>query len=92
MTPSFEKLRQLMYEEAPFRGAWYSAVMTITAEGKFDTEFEYEQKPKFDYMPVPEAFAQDFEHFPRNEESTPDWLKEIVQQFGLSYHEPEPLS
>lgn len=92
VTPSFERLRQLMYNEAPFRGAWYTAVMTITSEGKFDTEFEYEQKPKFDHMPVPEAFAQDFAHFPRNEESTPDWLKEIVEKHGLSYHEPEPLS
>ncbi|MCB2409394.1 immunity protein YezG family protein [Hymenobacter lucidus] len=91
-TPSFEKLRQLMYDEAPFRGAWYTAVMTITHDGKFNTEFEYEEKPKFDHMPVPEAFAQDFERFPRNEESTPDWLKDIVQQSGLHYHKPEPLA
>lgn len=90
-TPSFERLRQLMYDEAPFRGAWYTAVMTITHDGKFNTEFEYEEKPKFDHLPVPEAFAQDFAHFPRNEESTPDWLKEIVQQHDLAYHTPEPL-
>ena len=91
VSPSFERLRQLMYEEAPYRGAWYTAVMTITSDGKFATEFEYEEKPKFKYSPVSEAFAQDFEHFPRNEESTPDWLKQIVEQHGLSYHEPEPL-
>ncbi len=91
-TPSFERLRQLMYNEAPFRGAWYTAVMTITKAGKFDTEFEYEKKPQFDYMPVDEAFAQDFEHFPRNEESTPAWLKEIVEKHGLTYHEPKPLA
>jgi hypothetical protein len=90
-TPSFELLRQLMYNEAPFRGAWYTAVMTITKAGKFDTEFEYEEKPQFDYMPVDDAFAQDFEQFPRYEESTPEWLKEIVQKHGLRYHEPEPL-
>lgn len=87
---SFETLRQLMYNEAPFRGAWYTAVMTVTDKGKFDTDFEYEEKPRFDYMPVDEAFAQDFEHFPRNKESTPDWLKAIVQKYGLAYHEPEP--
>jgi hypothetical protein len=91
-TPSFERLRQLMYEQAPFRGAWYTAVMTISPDGKFDTEFDYDQKPQFDYMPVDEAFAQDFEQFPRNEESTPDWLKQIVQQHGLRYHEAEPLA
>ena len=91
-SPSFEKLRQLMYNEAPFRGAWYTAVMTVTSVGKFDMEFEYEAKPKFKYLPVDEAFAQDFQHFPRNEESTPDWLKEIVQKHGLKYHEPEPLA
>lgn len=91
-TPSFERLRQLMYNEAPFRGAWYTAVMTITKEGTFNTEFDYDQKADFDYMPVEEAFAQDFEHFPRNEESTPEWLKEIVQKHGLKYHEPEPLA
>jgi len=89
---SFEKLRQLMYNEAPFRGAWYTAVMTISQEGKFDTEFEYNQKPAFDHKPVPKAYALDFQHFPRNEAITPDWLKEIVQQHGLAYHEPEPLA
>ena len=91
-TPSFERLRQLMYNEAPFRGAWYTAVMTVTHDGKFDTDFEYEEKPAFDFMPVDKAFAQDFEHFPRTEESTPEWLKEIVQAHGLQYHEPEPLA
>lgn len=91
-SPSFEKLRQLMYDEAPFRGAWYTAVMTITSAGKFDTEFEYEAKPKFKYPPVDEAFAQDFQHFPRNEGSTPEWLKGIVQKHGLAYHEPESLA
>ncbi|UOQ74803.1 immunity protein YezG family protein [Hymenobacter cellulosilyticus] len=92
ITPSFERLRQLMYDEAPFRGAWYTAVMTITPDGKFETEFDYEQKPAFDYEASAEEYSVDFEHFPRNEKSTPEWLKEIVQQFGLSYHEPEPLS
>jgi hypothetical protein len=87
VTPSFERLRQLMYEQAPFRGAWYTAVMKITADGDFDTEFEYDEKPAFDHLSVGEAFAQDFEHFPRNEASTPDWLKPVVQQFGLAYPE-----
>ncbi|MCB2409396.1 hypothetical protein [Hymenobacter lucidus] len=91
-TPSFERLRQLMYDEAPFRGAWYTAVMRISENGEFDTEFDYEQKPAFDYEASPEEYSVDFEHFPRNEESTPDWLKDIVQQFGLHYHEPEPLA
>ena len=89
---SFEKLRQLMYDQAPFRGAWYTAVMTITSNGKFDTEFEYDNKPAFDYESEDEGYVRDFQHFPRNEDSTPDWLKEIVQQHGLAYHEPEPLS
>jgi hypothetical protein len=88
---SFEKLRQLMYNEAPFRGAWYTAVMSITDQGRFDTDFEYEERPKFDHKPVEEAYVLDFQHFPRNEESTPAWLKEIVQKHGLKYHVPEPL-
>jgi hypothetical protein len=92
VTPSFEKLRQLMYNEAPFRGAWYTAVMTINNGGKFETKFDYDNKPAFDYDSDDDEYARDFKHFPRNEESTPDWLKAIVQQFGLQYHEPEPLS
>lgn len=92
VTPSFERLRQLMYNEAPFRGAWYTAVMTITSAGKFDTEFDYDNKPAFDYDSEDEGYARDFEHFPRNEESTPEWLKEIVQKYGLEYHQPEPLA
>ncbi|WP_052732877.1 immunity protein YezG family protein [Hymenobacter terrenus] len=91
-TPSFERLRQLMYNEAPFRGAWYTAVMTITNDGKFDTEFDYDKKPSFDYESEDAEYAKDFEHFPRNEESTPDWLKDIVQKHELKYHEAEPLA
>lgn len=90
--PSFEKLRQLMYNEAPFRGAWYTAIMKIIDQGKFDTDFDYGNKPKFDHEPVEEAYVLDFQQFPRNEESTPEWLKEIVQRHGLQYHAPEPLS
>jgi Protein of unknown function, DUF600 len=91
-TPSFQALRRLMYNEAPFRGAWYMAIMTITNAGKFDTEFDYDNKPDFKYESDDEGYAKDFEHFPRNEESTPDWLKEIVRKYGLKYHEPEPLA
>ncbi|HEX8350372.1 MAG TPA: immunity protein YezG family protein, partial [Hymenobacter sp.] len=90
-TPTFERLRQLMFNEAPFRGAWYTAVMTITHDGKFDTEFDYDNKPSFEYTSEDGEYAQDFEHFPRNEESTPDWLRLIVQQHGLKYHIPELL-
>ena len=91
-TPSFERLRQLMYDEAPFRGAWYTAVMTIAKDGQFTTEFDYDNRPVFDYEQEDEGYARDFTHFPRNEESTPDWLKAIVQQYGLTYHIPEQLN
>jgi len=91
-TPSFERLRELMYDEAPFRGAWYTAVMTITRTGQFNTEFDYDTKPAFDYEQEDEGYAKDFERFPRNEESTPAWLQAIVQAHGLAYHIPEALS
>ena len=92
VTPSFERLRQLMYNEAPFRGAWYTAVMTVTHDSKFTTDFDYDNKPEFKYESGDDEYARDFEHFPRNEESTPEWLKEIVRKHGLQYHEPEPLT
>ena len=92
VTPSFERLRQLMYNEAPFRGAWYTAVMTITHDGKFTTDFEYDKKPVFRYESSDEEYVRDFRHFPRNEASTPEWLKEIVRKHGLVYHEPAPLA
>lgn len=67
-------------------------MLTVNHDGKFDTEFEHEQQPAFDHKPVPKAYALDLQYFKCNEESTPDWLKEIVQQHGLAYHEPEPLA
>ncbi len=65
-TPSFERLRHLMYNEAPFRGAWYTATMTITDDGKLDTEFDYDNKPEQEYKSEDAEYARDFEHFPRN--------------------------
>ncbi len=88
-TPSFEQLRRLMHGEAPFKGAWYTAELRITRNGDFNIEFEYDE-PSFSIDVPEEDFVADFQEFPRDEESTPPWLKEIVQRNGLAYHPKTP--
>ncbi|MFA6059908.1 MAG: immunity protein YezG family protein [Taibaiella sp.] len=73
-----KSLREEFYKLSPNKGAWYTAYFTIDNSGKFSTQFDYDNKPEFKYTPDKEKFIDDLKTFPRDESSTPQWLKEIV--------------
>ncbi len=47
--------------------AWYTAVFTLTPDGKFKFDFDYDHLPAFDIMPDPEDWLDEFKHYPRPE-------------------------
>lgn len=79
LTFLFMDLRKAMYDAAPDKGAWYTAKITVDSEGKFKTNFDYDNKPAFKYEPSADKFAHDLETFPREEGLVPAWLKDIVK-------------
>jgi hypothetical protein len=74
----FIQLRKEMYALTPGKGAWYNATMTLTEEGKFKMQYDYDNKPNFEMIPDDEEYIIDTKEFPRDGSSTPAWLSEIV--------------
>lgn len=79
LTFLFMDLRKAMYEQAPGKGAWYTGKVVVNNEGKFDTSFDYDNKPAFMYEPSKEKYAHDLATFPREEQLVPVWLKELIK-------------
>ena len=78
ITMKIKKLREDMYQSAPNKGAWFSAMFTISNNGKFQTFFDYDEKPEFKYEPSTDKFIDDLKTFPREEKLIPEWLKEKI--------------
>lgn len=75
------QLREVMYEEG--RGTWYTIEMEISRDGEVTTRFNYEDKPEFAPVPPsPLSFVEDHNHFPRDLEHRPAWLREILDTHG----------
>jgi hypothetical protein len=73
----FETLRLQMYQ--PGKGAWLTARVAITPEGRFSTDFDYETEPAWSIPVNVEIYAADLAEFPREDQYIPDWLREKVQ-------------
>lgn len=71
MILAFKRLRELMASQG--RGAWFSAVLTATAEGKCTFDFNYDARPDWTVNPSAESYIADLEKFPRPAELVPDW-------------------
>ncbi|MGW6280264.1 hypothetical protein [Kribbella sp. NPDC055071] len=69
----FETLRRQMYQ--PGKGAWLTARLTITPDGHFETDFDYDHEPAWS-MPVDDdIYAADLAEFPREDQYIPGWLR-----------------
>lgn len=77
VTMKLKKLREEMYVLSPGKGAWYTAMFTVTSSGKFESVFDYDNKPDFTYEPSKDKYIDDLRVFPREEGLTPQWLKEM---------------
>lgn len=71
-------LRSEMYEEG--KGSWFTARIVIDPPGRYSIEYDYDGEPAFKPALQADVYALDFEHFPRSEENTPDWLREKLTE------------
>jgi hypothetical protein len=72
------ELRAVMYR--PGAGTWFSTTITVTRSGQLSADFNYDSEPEWGTEPVPEAYAQDIEKFPRDESAVPDWLQQRLAE------------
>ncbi|MFI5694541.1 hypothetical protein ACIA58_22000 [Kribbella sp. NPDC051586] len=67
----FEALRREMYH--PGKGTWLTASISVTSDGHFATDFDYDTEPAWS-IPVDEGiYAADLAEFPRDD--VPDWMR-----------------
>ncbi|MCC2313279.1 hypothetical protein [Cellulomonas xiejunii] len=70
------QLRKDMYR--PGAGTWFTATITVYAEGRITTDFDYDNEPAADFAPL--SWADDAQRFPRTPQNTPTWLAAKTQQ------------
>jgi hypothetical protein len=76
LTRAFDALRQIMYQ--PGKGTWFTAEFTLTREGHFSTDFDFDHEPQWHAPIGAAAYARELKDFPRSPEHTPDWLREAA--------------
>jgi hypothetical protein len=72
------KLRAGMYKEN--EGTWFSLKLKLWSEGRYRTEFNYEDPPQFLFSPDPGEHLRELRIFPRTEDFTPPWLREKIDE------------
>ena len=73
-----DSLRGGMYE--PGKGSWFTACLVLRPPGHYEIDYDYDGEPVFVPPLTADAFALDFEHYPRAAEHTPAWLREKLTE------------
>ncbi|MFZ4842302.1 hypothetical protein [Mycetocola saprophilus] len=71
-------LRQACYREGT--GTWFSATITVTAQGAANAEYNYDNEPNWDTPIDPAAYVEDQEFFPRDLSAQPQWLRQRLAE------------
>jgi len=74
----FVYLRYGMYQ--PGRGAWLSAYFTLDYPCLYRIDYEWDEEPDWGGEPELWAISPELLFYPRDEEHTPDWLREQIAQ------------
>lgn len=75
---AFDELREAMHREGT--GAWYTAVVTVTRDGRITFDFDYDSEPAWDISADPQTYVEDLEMFPRDLAHQPTWLREKIRE------------
>lgn len=88
--PLLKALRAAMYR--PGYGTWFSAVVTVTAAGKLDASYNYDDEPAWFYPVDPGSYAADMREFPRDDAHIPEWLRQRLLEHQGDGPEGDPVS
>ncbi|MDH6284672.1 hypothetical protein [Prescottella agglutinans] len=71
-TMEWHWLRNTMAERCS-RGAWFSASVRVTTDGRYTFDFDYDNQPNWHIPPCDETYITDHEKFPRPDDHIPEW-------------------
>jgi hypothetical protein len=80
----FVGLREEMYRLSSGKGASYNVELVVSEDGEFKIEYDYDNKPNFEMEVDDTEYVLDNQEFPRDKESTPDWLMIFYLRIKLS--------
>jgi hypothetical protein len=70
--PYFDELRDLFAQ--PGKGTWFTAVCTLSAEGRFSLDLDYDHEPEWQTPVSAGHYLEDWSRYPREPATTPAWL------------------
>lgn len=73
-----DRLRAGMYKEG--KGTWFSMKYVITRPSSYTVEFNYDDRPTYQFAPEPDLYVEDLKRFPRDPENIPEWLQEELRK------------
>ncbi len=71
MILALKRLRELMAGRG--QGAWLSATVTATPDGKCMFDYNYNVRPNWTVQPADETYIEDLKKYPRSADQIPDW-------------------
>ena len=71
---SFAELRRLMYR--PGTGTWFSARLTVSDQGDYRSDYDFDNEPRFDPPVDRQLYLKDLQAFPRDVSRIPAWVTE----------------
>lgn len=77
LTKAIRALREEMAQ--PGAGAWLSAAITLTPNGQFTMDVDYDNEPAWKIPIVADTYAEEQQLFPRDEEHQPEWFKQKLR-------------
>ncbi|HEY8371227.1 MAG TPA: glycohydrolase toxin TNT-related protein [Pseudonocardiaceae bacterium] len=80
-------LRHRMYR--PGRGTWVGAVFTLDYPNRYTIRYTWDEQPPWATQLGDLFFAQELLFYPRDEEHTPDWLRERAARAPQEHVEEE---
>ena len=75
--PTFREIRREM--ATPNHGTWFSAVLTVSRDGSYSYDFNYDTKPDWGYHePSIDDYLMDLEMYPRPADEVPSWYPTLA--------------
>ncbi|PFG40009.1 hypothetical protein ATJ97_2529 [Georgenia soli] len=72
------EMRHASFE--PGRGTWFAALVTLEPSGKLTLNLDYTHEQKWSKPLEPGQYTADLQRYPRDDEHTPDWLRERLAE------------
>jgi hypothetical protein len=79
---AMKELRKRTYQRD--RGAWFTATVTLSAQGRLSMDLDYDGEPAWLTPVVAGTYAEEQEQYPRDADHQPAWYAAKLQEAGAA--------